>query len=114
MKVPILKFILLVVGAWLASSLLERFDISRDLSAAVLFTLFFVGWLIYRAVIQKVRLGGTELILAAPACLLMVLVTLNESGVLELSRAAIWIPFVIVSILALGYTSPDDLTDAAS
>jgi hypothetical protein len=115
MKVPSIKFILLVAVAWAASSLLEGFGISRDLSAAVLITLFLVGWFAYRGFVQKMRIGGTELILAAPACLLLVLVTLNEIGVLALPRAAIWVPFVIASILVLGYASPsEDSRNAAS
>ena len=114
MKVPSIQFILLIIGAWIASSLLAGFGTSRDLSAAVFLTLFFVGWLIYRGFVQKERLGGTELLLAAPVCLVLVLVSLNESGVLGLPRGVIWIAFVIVSILALGYASPsDDRTDTA-
>jgi hypothetical protein len=114
MKVPSVQFILVVVGAWIASSLLEGVGISRGLSAAAFLALFYVGWLVHRRLIQKERLGMTELILAAPVCLFLVLVTLNESGWLSLPWAVIWIAVVAVSIVALGYASPpDDRTDTA-
>lgn len=114
MKAPSVKFMLVVAGAWMASSLLERYGISRDLSAAVFLALFFVGWVAHRRFVQKERLCATELMLAAPVCLILVLVTLNESGMLGLPRAVIWIAFAIVAILALGYAGPpDDRPDTA-
>lgn len=114
MKAPSIKFMLVVAGAWATSPLLEGYGISRDLSAAAFLALLFVGWVAHRGFIQKERLGATELLLAAPICLVLVLVTLKESQVLALPRAVIWVTFAIVSILALGYAGPsDDRTDTA-
>ena len=114
MKVPSIKFILVVACAWIAASLLEGVGISRDLSAAVFLALFFIGWLAHRRFVQKERFRATNLLLAAPVCLILTLVTLTETGLLGLPRAFIWIAFVSASILALGYTSPpDDRPDTA-
>jgi hypothetical protein len=93
---------------------LEGVGISRDVSAAVFLGLFFVGWLAYRRFALKERLGATDLLLAAPVCLILTLVTLRETGLLALPSAVIWIAFAIASILALGYASPpDDRADTA-
>ena len=114
MKMPSIKFILVVACAWVAASLLEGVGISRDLSAAVFLALFFVGWLAYRRIVLKKRLDATDLLLVAPVCLILTLVTLTETGLLDLPRAVIWIAFAIASILALGYASPpDDRPDTA-
>ena len=114
MKMPSIKFILLVVCAWIAASLLKGLGISRDVSAAVALCLLSVGWLVYRRFPLQKRLGSTDLLLAAPVCLIMILVTLRETGLLGLPSAAIWIAFAIASILTLGYASPpDDRTDTA-
>lgn len=114
MKMPSIKFILVVACAWIAASLLESVGISRDLPAAAFLALFFVGWLTYRRFVLKERLGATDLLLGAPVCLILTLVGLTETGLLGLPRAVIWIAFVVASILALGYASPpDDQPDAA-
>ena len=114
MKMPSIKFIVLVACAWIAASLLERVGISRDLSAAVFLSLFFFGWLAYRRFSLKERLGATDLVLTAPVCLILTLVVLRETGLLGLPSAIIWIAFAIASILALGFASPpDDRPDTA-
>jgi uncharacterized membrane protein len=104
----------LVACAWIAASLLEGVGIARDVSAAVFLGLFFVGWLSYRRFALKEPLGATDLLLGAPVCLILILLTLRETGLLGLPSAVIWIAFVIASILALGYASPpDDRPDTA-
>lgn len=114
MRMPRIKFILVVACAWVVASLLKGVGISRDLSAAVFLALFYVGWLAYRRFVLKERLGVTDSLFAAPVCLILTLVTLTETGLMGLPRAVIWIAFVIASILALGYASPpDDRPDTA-
>ncbi|MEZ5656676.1 MAG: hypothetical protein R3E04_12500 [Sphingobium sp.] len=108
MKMPSIKFIVVVASAWIAASLLENVGISRDVSVVSFLALFFVGWLAYKRFALKERLGSTDLLLAAPVCLILTLVTLRETGLVGFPSAVIWIAFAIASIFALGYASPPD------
>lgn len=108
MRMPSIKFVFVVAFTWLAASLLEGVGISRDMSAAVLLALFFSGWLTYRRFVLNERLSGKDLLLAAPVCLILTLVTLREMDVLVLPSTVIWVAFATASILALGYASPHD------
>lgn len=105
---PKVSVLLILIALVIAAPLLERFGITENILAAAVVTVGFAGLLIHRALVLRKPLDGADILLAAPVCVVVVLVVLKETGVLNLPTTAIWVGFAVLTFFALGYVSPPD------
>jgi len=76
---------------------------SRSLIAALLLAVGFVVFVVYDVIFRKLPIGNFHVLLSIPVVTLLALVTME--GVVGLSQVVIWIIFVGVTVLCVGFAS---------
>ena len=105
--------ILAVVPVAIASLLLERIGVSRDISAAIFLCVAF-AFLHFRVRKRDLPFDMTDALLIAPIVMVCLLVVLKEAGAIAISSTVIWVGFGLLCIVAFGFAAPsDDGTDTA-
>jgi len=93
---------------------LENLGVTEDLTAALFLTVAMTGLALHRRLILGRRLGWADLLVSAPAFLILALVILKDTGIVPLPSLAIWVTGVILFTLAIGYTAPSEDGEAAA
>jgi len=76
---------------------------SRSLIAALLLAIGFVVFVFYDAIFKKIPIGNFHILLGIPVVTLLALVTMGD--MMGLSQVAIWVIFVGVTVLCVGFAS---------